>query len=88
MVDAFALGQAFMLAIRETKQRAIQKKKQLDLREEKQSSGSKWTWEQYVDGPLSDSDVDTITRLAGCWCYDNKVSQVRFYTNQNHERWR
>ena len=72
MADVTALGTQFMR----------------DIQMKKQNSGSQWTWERYVKGPLSASDADDISRIAGCWCYDNEASEVRFYANQNHPRWR
>ena len=72
MDNATITGQAFLLKI---------------LSKEKSSKGNNWTWEDYVNGPVSESFADTVCSIAGCWCYDNRSSRVRFYTNGRHERW-
>ncbi len=54
--------------------------------EAKRTNG-KWSWEKYIPGPLSESEVSTIASLAGCWTdYGSAQAgeQVRFFTNQNH----
>ena len=58
------------------------------MKKKESSSGMKWSWERYIKGPLSDTDMNTITQIAGCWCYGKDADEVRFYTNQNHPRWR
>jgi len=55
---------------------------------QKANRGGNWTWERYVDGPVSDSFVNTVCSMAGCWCQDANSSRVRFYTNNRHDRWR
>lgn len=50
----------------------------------KRASGGRWTWERFLPGPIDDSFANLICEFAGCWCYDNNATKVRFYTNQNH----
>lgn len=54
---------------------------------EAQRTNGKRSWEKYIPGPLSESEVSIIATLAGCWT-DYASAQagerVRFYTNQNH----
>ena len=57
------------------------------ISEKKRSSNGNWYWECYLPGPISFEDTETIMRMAGCWCEDNDVPKVRFYTNQNHSNW-
>ena len=52
-----------------------------------QALGSKWNWERYLPGPIADDEVQMIMGIAGCWCYDPRVEEVKFYTNQNHPSW-
>jgi len=59
-----------------------------EIMTKKLSSGNRWTWEKFVKGPIDNDDTDDIMRIAGCWCYDNTVSKVKFYTNQDHPRWK
>ena len=49
--------------------------------------GSRWNWECYLPGPIDDEEAQMIMGIAGCWCYDPKAEEVRFYTNQNHPSW-
>lgn len=55
---------------------------------EKRKRGGRWSWEHYINGPISDAQTREIESLVGCWCYDNDADAVRFYTNSNHPRWR
>ena len=71
-MDAFTMGMAFRTEIQST---------------QSVNRGLKWTWERYVDGPLSTSFVNTVCDTAGCWCYDNTSTSVKFYTNSNHNHW-
>ena len=55
--------------------------------QQEQAYGSKWSWERLLPGPIDDEEAQTIMGIAGCWCYDPREDEVRFYTNQNHPSW-
>jgi len=52
-----------------------------------ESFGENWTWENYMEGPISSEDAELVMGIAGCWCEDASKQSVKFYTNQSHPSW-
>lgn len=60
----------------------------MEISDEKGKGYRNWSWEHFVPGPLDAEECDFISKVAGCWYYDNRADSVRFYTNHNHPMWR